>query len=85
MQNTMAGMTNAIGNLQQEHVNMHSRQENITGTLTQVLSVLQDLKDSNHTHAPHRTGATNMQNESFIPHSLSTTTIIDRYPGPQVR
>ena len=45
MQNTMAGLTNAIGNLQQEHLNMHSRQENITGTLTQVLSVLQDIKD----------------------------------------
>ena len=44
MQNTMAGLTNVIGNLQQEHLNMHSRQENITGTLTQVLSVLQSFK-----------------------------------------
>ena len=81
MQNTMAGLTNAIGNLQQEHLTMHSMQENITGTLTQVLSVLQDIKDGNHTNAPHQTSATNMQNESSIPHPLSTSTSIDRYPG----
>ena len=60
MQNTMAGLTNAIGNLQQEHLTMHSRQENITGTLTQVLSVLQDIKDGNHTNATHQTSATNI-------------------------
>ena len=81
MQNTMAGLTNGIGNLQQEHLTMHSRQENITGTLTQVLSVLQDIKDGNHTNAPHQTSATNMQNESSIPHPLSTSTSIDSYPG----
>ena len=81
MQNTMAGLTNAIGNLQQEHLTMHSRQENITGTLTQVLSVLQDIKDGNQTNALHQTSATNMQNESSIPHPLRTSTSIDRYPG----
>ena len=45
MQNTIIGLTNAISNLQQEQINMHKRQENITGTLGQVLSVLQGLKD----------------------------------------
>ena len=47
MQNTMAGLSSAIGSLQQEHLNMHTRQEIITSTLTQVLSVLQKLKDGN--------------------------------------
>ena len=45
MQNTMAGLSSAIGSLQQEHLNLHTRQESITSTLTQVLSVLQELKD----------------------------------------
>ena len=45
MQNTIVGLTNAIGNLQQEQINMHTRQDNITGTLGQVLSVLQGLRD----------------------------------------
>ena len=45
MQNTIVGLTNAIGNLQQEQINMHTRQDNITGTLGQVLSVLQVLRD----------------------------------------
>ena len=45
MQNTIVGLTNAIGNLQQEQINMHTRQDDITGTLGQVLSVLQGLRD----------------------------------------
>ena len=45
MQNTIAGLTNAIGNLQQEQINMHTRQDNINGTLGQVLLVLQGLND----------------------------------------
>ena len=49
VQNTITGLTNAISTLQQEHVTKHSRQENITGTLEQVLSALQDLKDNSHT------------------------------------
>ena len=49
MQNTRAGLTSAIGNLQQEHLNMHTRQDIITGTLEQVLSALYTIKDSNHT------------------------------------
>ena len=49
VQTTITGLTNAISNLQQEQVTMHSRQENITGTLEQVLSALQDLKDNSRT------------------------------------
>ena len=45
IQNSIAGLTNAIGNLQQEQINIHTRQDNITGTLGQVLSVLQGLRD----------------------------------------
>ena len=48
MQNTRAGLTSAIGNLQQEHLNMHTRQDSITGTLEQGLSALYTIKDSNH-------------------------------------
>ena len=46
MQSTIAGLTSAISNLQQEHLTMHTRQANITGTLEQVLSTLQELKDN---------------------------------------
>ena len=49
MQNTRAGLTSVIGNLQQEHLNMHTRQDSMTGTLDQVLSALYTIKDSNHT------------------------------------
>ena len=56
MQNTICGLANAISSLQQgqmsiqqEYASMHTRQENITCTLEQVLSALQDIKDGHHT------------------------------------
>ena len=47
MQNTISGLSNAIGCLQQQQVDIHRRQNNITGTLEQVLTALQDLRDRN--------------------------------------
>ena len=46
MQSTITGLTSAISNLQQEHLTMHTRQADITGSLVQVLSALQELKDN---------------------------------------
>ena len=63
MQNTMAGLSNAIGMLQQEQLNMHARQENITGTLTQVLSVLQELKDGSSSTGERQMSTNNTQSE----------------------
>ena len=48
MQNTIASLTGAIDNLQQQQLNMHTRQETITSTLEQVLSALQQLRGYNH-------------------------------------
>ena len=62
MQNTIAGLTSAIGNLQQEHLNMHTRQDSITGTLEQVLSALYTIKDSNHTSASSQVNASSTCN-----------------------
>ena len=78
MQNTIAGLTSAMGNLHQELLNMHTRQENITGTLTQVLSVLQELKDSNYTPAPSQWITSSLQNEGSVPHLWSSS--VDRHP-----
>lgn len=47
MQNAISGLSSAIGCLQQQQVDIHRRQNNITGTLEQVLTALQDLKDRN--------------------------------------
>ena len=44
MENTIAGLTNAISSLQQEHSNMYTRQENIAETLVQVLSILHNIR-----------------------------------------
>ena len=46
MQNTITGLTSAINDLQEEHLTMNTRQDNITGTLEQVLSALQELKSA---------------------------------------
>ena len=62
MQNTIAGLTSAIGNLQQEHLNMHTRQDSITGTLEQVLSALYTIKDSNHASAASQVNASSKCN-----------------------
>ena len=45
MQNTISGLSNAIGCLQQQQVDMYMRQDNITSTLEQVLTALQNLRD----------------------------------------
>ena len=71
-------LTSAMGNLQQEHLNRHTRQEIITGTLTQVLSVLQELKDGNYKHAPSQRSLSSLQNEGSAPHPWSSS--IDRHP-----
>ena len=47
MQNTISGLSNAIGCLHQQQVDIHRRQNNITGTLEQVLPALRDLRDRN--------------------------------------
>ena len=78
MQITIAGLTRAISNPQQELLNMHTRQENITGTLSQVLSVLQELKDGNYTPAPNQRSASSLQNEDPAPYPWSSS--IDRHP-----
>ena len=77
MQKTIAGLTSAMGNIQEEHLNMHTRQENITGTLTQVLSVLKELKDGNYTSAPNQRSASSLQNEDSTLHPWSSS--IDRH------
>ena len=81
MQNTMAGLSSAIGSLQQEHLNMHTRQESITSTLTQVLSVLQELKDGNRSIAIQQTSSNKIQNEGFTNLPLATSSSTDRHPG----
>ena len=67
MQNTIVGLTNAIGNLQQEQINMHTRQDDITGTLGQVLSVLQGLRDG--TGSASSTSYHNMVQNTGFPQS----------------
>ena len=76
MQNTMAGLSNAIGTLQQEQLNMHARQENITGTLTQVLSVLQELKDGNSSTGKHQmsTNKTQSERSTYLPSGTNRNT-----------
>ena len=76
MQNTMAGLSNAIGMLQQEQLNMHARQENITGTLTQVLSVLQELKDGNSSTHERQMSTNNTQSErsTYLPSDTNRST-----------
>ena len=81
MQNTMSGLSSAIGSLQQEHLNMHTRQESITSTLTQVLSVLQELKDGNHSIASHQPSSSNIQNDGSKNLPLTTSGSTDRHPG----
>ena len=81
MQNTMAGLSNVIGSLQQEPLNMGNRQENITSTLTQVLSVLQELKDGNRSIAPHQTSVNNNQNEGSTHLPSCTSRNMDRHSG----
>ena len=76
MQSTMAGLSNAIGTLQQEQLNMHTRQENITGTLTQVLSVLQELKDGNSSTGERQMSTNNTQSErsTYLPSGTTRST-----------
>ena len=81
MQNTMAGLSSAIGSLQQEHLNMHTRQESITSTLTQVLSVLQELKDGNRPIAAQQPSSNNLQNEGSTNLPLATSSSTDRHSG----
>ena len=71
MQNTICGLVNSISSLQQgqmsiqqEHASMHTRQENITCTLEQVLSALQDIKDG---HRTSQSSQINQNNESAPP------------------
>ena len=71
MQNTIVGLTNAISNLQREQINMHTRQENITGTLGQVLSVLQGLKDGSF---PSASNQDSVQNMGFAQSAINNST-----------
>ena len=50
--------------IQQEHASMRTRQENITCTLEQVLSALQDIKDD---HRTSQSSQINQNNESAPP------------------
>ena len=76
-QNTIAGLTSAITGLQQEHLNMHTRQENITGTLEQVLSALHDIRHEYQTSSSHNAG--NIQHASSTQPTANRNT--DQTPG----
>ena len=58
MQNTIASLTGAIDSLQQQQLNMHTRQESITSTLEQVLSALQQLRGYNHSSPQNHESST---------------------------
>ena len=58
MQNTIASLTGAIDSLQQQQLNMHTRQESITSTLQQVLSALQQLRGYNHSSPQNQESST---------------------------
>ena len=77
----MAGLSSAISSLQQEHLNMHTRQESITSTLTQVISVLQELKDDNRPIAAQQRSSYNLQNEGSTNLPLATSSSTDRHSG----
>ena len=58
MQNTIVSLTGAIDSLQQQQLNMHTRQETITSTLEQVLSALQQLRGYNHSSPQNQESST---------------------------
>ena len=55
---------------------MHARQETITGTFTQVLSVLQELKDGNSSTRERQISTNNTQSErsTYLPSDTNRST-----------
>ena len=79
MQNTIAGLSNAIGCLQQQQVYMYMRQDNITGTLQQVLTAMRSLRDKSSPTQGHLSSSSvgHGSSESSVGANASTSHLND--------
>ena len=77
MQNTIAGLTMAIGSLQQEYLNMYTRQHN---EHTRSCPHYKPLKDSNHIPRPSQASASSICNGSSAPPTMNNSSEVHSRP-----